>query len=555
MKQSSDNHRMSALKQYVGFRYSETGAPDRVPLNMIELATSIYIQNLAAQAPGAHVGARLDHLRPAAAEYRQALNDLFEEINLAGTLQMWVLESLLSPMGVLKCGLTALDGDQGYLHDAGQPFVDPVAWEDWSHDMSVTRLEQCGWMGDRYMLSMDDAAQLYPKHMDRLSAMTHAPQDDMGQPRSRNLSTGDEGQQEHYKDHVELWDLWLPRDNLLVTIQAEGDGSPLRILEADQPERGPYHLLWYTDVPGNTMPLPPVASWMDLHDLTNRIFRKLARQAERQKTLTIVQDAATQDGRRVQDASDGDVIRTSRPEATREARYGGVDNNVLAFIQVLEGKFFVQAGNLEALGGLGPSSGTIGQDELLTESASKRIADMQARVIERTRSLIQHLAWYEWTDPQRERQIVRKLPGSTIEVHSTWSQATREGDFIDYNFDIQPFSMQRQSPQSKLSALAGVFDRFVYPSLPMLQEAGVEIDYEELFKMIGQYSNLPEVERVLKFSDNKQRPEDERQRGDARASASPVTTRNTNTHSSSESTMSGERQKSIQSLMSASESS
>lgn len=45
-----------AVKQYVGSHYGEGGANRKVPVNLLELATTIYVRLLAARAPKCVVG-------------------------------------------------------------------------------------------------------------------------------------------------------------------------------------------------------------------------------------------------------------------------------------------------------------------------------------------------------------------------------------------------------------------------------------------------------------------------------------------------------------------
>ena len=78
---------------------------------------------------------------------------------------------------------------------------------------------------------------------------------------------------------VELRDIWLPREQLIITVETGKLGPSLRVLEWDGPHSGPYRFLRFNEVPGNTMPLPPVALWRDLHDLANVLFRKLGLQS------------------------------------------------------------------------------------------------------------------------------------------------------------------------------------------------------------------------------------------------------------------------------------
>lgn len=51
-------------------------------------------------------------------------------------------------------------------------------------------------------------------------------------------------------------------------------GEPLRVVDWEGPESGPYHLLWYNEMPSNSFPLAPVTQWIDLNDGYNRVMRK-----------------------------------------------------------------------------------------------------------------------------------------------------------------------------------------------------------------------------------------------------------------------------------------
>ena len=131
-------------------------------------------------------------------------------------------------------------------------------------------------------------------------------------------------------DEVRVWDLWLPRDKLLITVVDEQELPPLQIVEWDGPERGPYHLCAYQKVPGNIMPVPSLYGWADLHVIVNQLCRKLGRQAERQRTVLGYQDGAGDDATRLLHTEDGEGVKMSNPEAVKEFRLGGADQATLA---------------------------------------------------------------------------------------------------------------------------------------------------------------------------------------------------------------------------------
>jgi hypothetical protein len=86
-------------------------------------------------------------------------------------------------------------------------------------------------------------------------------------------------------------------------------------------------------VPGNVMPIAPGAHLLGLARLLNRMMRKLGDQADRQKIVTLVSRAASQNGtgQAAVEAEDGEAIPTDDPKAFTQLRLGGIDQNSYAF--------------------------------------------------------------------------------------------------------------------------------------------------------------------------------------------------------------------------------
>lgn len=320
--------RYDTVRQYVGYHYSDDGAADRVPLNLLELAVNIYTQQLAARSPQVIVNTPFRELRPQAATFELGLNQLLKEIRFGDTVRMAVIDALFS-IGIIKTGLERRSSVEidGYLHDVGQPFADIISLDNWVHDTTATRLDKCQFMGDRYRLPLELVKKSSAfTNTDQLKATTKTSYNEDGDSKTESLSHGSQVDPDEYAEHIELWDIWLPAENIILTIPAEGESKPIRVIQWDGPENGPYHLLSFSPVPGNIMPLAPSALWMDLHDLANRMFRKLGRQAERQKTVLGVQAGAEDDGNRIISSNDGETLRLDNPDRAREYPYGGAEH-------------------------------------------------------------------------------------------------------------------------------------------------------------------------------------------------------------------------------------
>ena len=498
-------NRYDAILQYVGKHYGEGGTRSRVPINLIELATSIYTMQLVAETPSALVTTKHKQLKPYAYDLELALNHLSHEIKLGLELEQVVHNSMFS-MGIIKHGmeLTGAATNHGIWANVDQPFAASVELEDWVHDMGATRFDKVQYKGNRYRLPLDIVQEfsLFDKTArNKLHATQKVAYDEQGDEKLSTMFAGGQVDPDEFVPHVELWDIYLPLEKLLVTFPCEGDDEspPLRVVEWDGPEGGPYKELYYNTVPGQCMPIPPVAYWLDNHELVNTIMLKLGDQVQRQKTVLGVAGAATEDGNRVIVADDGDAIRLDSPESMKEYSFGGPDQMSLGFMIQLKDIFSYMAGNLDALGGLSTQADTATQDQLLHMSSAKRIASMQKKTIEFTSEVMSGLAHYLWHDPLIQIPITRRVQGTDIEIPGVFSAEDREGDFLEYNIKIHPFSMTHVTPAQKLQTLTQVFQTFVVPFAEQLQAQGTEVNFESLLRIIGKYANMDELDSVLNF--------------------------------------------------------
>lgn len=498
--QTFRERRLSMIRQFVGGAWSDGGAPDRVPVNFLEMALNIYRRQVAARAPRVMVRSKNGDNISFADDLEIALNISIDDMKFDDTMRRWVLEAMFG-MGVLKVGLAPSDQREimGFTHDPGQPFADVVDFEDFVFDITAKRWDQVQFCGNRYALPLEAVEDLKMFPRKELSKYERRTTNEQGDEKISNMvDDGGSYGEESYMDLVELWDIWLPYENVVATFQTDPNGGiedrePLRVVEWDGPEGGPYHLLSFGDVPGQIMPLPPAALMIDLHELGNRVFRKLGRQADRQKTVTLVASANQDDGRRITSANDGDAVAVDRPEATKDVRYGGVDQAGLAFFQQLRQLTSYFGGNLETLGGLNNATNTASQEQLVKNQATMRIADMQERATAASTDVIKAIAFYMWNDPIRSYRIPKKIPNSDMTIMAEMKPEKRNGEFPDYAIEIVPFSMQSRTPSERLQTAMQVMQTYIIPMSQLLQQRGLVPNIEAFLKMSAELSGTPEV--------------------------------------------------------------
>lgn len=493
--------RNELVRQYVGAHYGGGGTQRVVPLNLIELAVSIYSRHLIARSPRVLVRSRSKSLRAEAATIEIVVNEMIEKQNLTDTLRVAVVDALFS-IGLIKLGLKSERDDA--MVGAGSAWAECVDIDDWVHDVTARRYGEVQFEGNRYRMPLEFArtSELFNrKARDRLQAADSDVLDSEGGERVAAISREGDNADAHYREMVDLWDIWLPQEKLLITMCDPEGTNILRTVEWSGPSHGPYHRLGFNWVPGNLMPLAPLSAIRDLHELANALFRKLKNQAERQKTVVAARAEATEDAERVIRVEDGEVFRSDNPEGIREIRFGGVDRQNLAFTIMTKDLFAYFGGNLDVLGGLGAQSETLGQDEILVANASKRIAHMGDAVVKFTRQIVTDLAWYRWTDPVRVDQVTKRVPGEIgLGVGSTLAPVNRLGKFFDYEFSVEPYSMQHQSPAARLQTITRIFSSFIAPLLPLMQAQGVGVDFNALMRHVAKYSDMDELNEIITFN-------------------------------------------------------
>jgi hypothetical protein len=175
----------------------------------------------------------------------------------------------------------------------------------------------------------------------------------------------------------------------------------------------------------------------------------------------------------------------------------------MVFFTTAAERFNWLAGNLDVLGGLGPGSETVGQDKLLAANSSKMMSDMEQAVIEGVRDVMRDLAWWRFYDPMQQEYVVKSMEGlPELQVTSElppWGQR-ESNNFRDFDFKIEPYSMQYQSPNQKVATLMGLVDRLM-PAMPMLQQQGRTLDADALVRIIARYTGMHELEEVITYTE------------------------------------------------------
>lgn len=493
--------RSDLVKAFTGSEYGGSKRAKTVYLNLLHLATQIYVRQLAVRAPKAKITCPYQKLKPLAYNLTLACEEAADETGLGLVLRRGVTDALFSPMAVVKLGLE-YTGKEEYGSeeiDMTAPFVRNVSFDDYVQDMSARSAYKPSFMGDRYFITKDKFKKVYNKSIPKDERWNNEskPRGGSDSNRAENISHEPaSGETSKFEDVVELQDIWIPDQEIFVTyFYSKSTDKPLRVIDDfDTSEKGPYRRLWFTGVPDNAMPMPPFGQVKDIHMVANNILRRLVYQAENHKRVTAFKNS--EDAEKFNRTKDGHAT-TYDGVPPEDLEAGGIDQPSMAFFIQLKDLFSWSAGNLESLGGLSPMSETAKQDKMLLESASAQVRDMQDAATDFARSIFEQIAWYEWTDPIRRRTLKKEVPGTDIVIPVKWTPETRQADFLDFNFDIVPVSMRDELPEKKMQDIQAVLRQVVEPMMPFLQQQGMTIDVQRLIDIASDYVNLPELSQII----------------------------------------------------------
>ena len=227
------------------------------------------------------------------------------------------------------------------------------------------------------------------------------------------------------------------------------------------------------------------------------------------------------------EAMDGHVIHTSHIDGVKEMKYGGVDADNFKFVIWLKEMMSYLGGNLDAMGGLSQQANTLGQEQLLVQSSSQMLKDMQARVITFASEVIQDLARYLYEDPFSELKLEKPIENFGP-IPFSYGPDKRVDDFFDFHFEILPYSLQSKGPQERLGALMQLATQFLIPLAPQLAEMGLPFNWKRFLELIAKYGDLPEIAELISSESPMQSEMAEVPRSSpgSRPLQSPVTQRN-----------------------------
>jgi hypothetical protein len=512
--------RFNLVRKFAGTHYSEEGADKIQPLNMLSLYVNVVARQLAPKTPRVMLSTFNQAAKPTVYAMQAWLNKEIEKTELDRMFDRCVRDGLFG-MGICKVGIaTPADAAHfGWQVDAAEPYAESVDFDDFVFDLHARTWEEVTFIGHRVRrpLEVVKGDKNYQRGRKELQPSQDRLFNQQGDPRVSVIGrTVYQSSEQEFEDHVDLWEIYLPRHKCVYTLIANDngscqlceDGEPLREQDWIGPDHGPYHLLGYGLIPGNLMFKAPLQDLADQSEFINVLYRKIIRQCDRQKTLLLVAGAADADGKRAVDAEDGEAIRVDNPERVKEVAFGGPSQlNWGVFVDAIQ-RFNFIAGNIEASGGLSPQATTATQDKMLAASASGAIQDKQEYTQIFVEDVLTSLAWFQHHHPTKDMKTQFQLPGLPdigIPINASPQQRQQiPWDDLDVKLDV--YSVAHSTPQSRANDLTQIVMQIITPMMQSLQQAGVQFDAQKFLKKLGEYKDMPDLAELLTLREPPQDP-------------------------------------------------
>jgi hypothetical protein len=499
-------NRTALLRKFVGEKYAADRGPEQATVvNLMAQMVEAYGHRLAANNPRVTVETEFTAIKPFARRFGLALNRLIEDLDLQKTLQAIVVDALFQ-VGIAKIHNGRSDqmdfGEYGKV-DPGKPCVQRISLDDFFYDTSARTWEESAFCGNFYRVRLANLVE-DPNIDDAVKEKIKATREARVEREGTDLASdiGQAGSQdETLYPMVELMDVWLPLDRVVVTLLRDDKTSaPVRTVKWGGVKDGPYRMLAFVDVPDNVIPLSTMGQVAKLHDLYNHQWKKLADQAERQKQVNLFRGGLQEEADRVKGAVDGEWINCNDPNGFATWTHPGPDQGLIAFsINTLQ-MFDRSAGNLAAMAGLGPQADTLGQEQIIHAQQGAMEQKRQQTVLRFAAYVLRDLGFLLWNDQFTSMDNFYSLPGGQFKVPYSWRPGEREGQFDQYTFQVEPYSMMYSPPAAKVQTINELLVNVYGALLPLsVQAGGGPLDLQELLEIHAEYLNLPRLKNLIKF--------------------------------------------------------
>lgn len=435
---------------------------------------------------------------------QEFLNRYVKYIGLADTFRLIALDSFFG-WGIAKTAVDILPPRARIaLGRTVGPMVKRISQDNFVLDGSATVWDDVAYMGNYWFAELDEARNFAPFLLENEKGAMELTE--------FGRTAEDVDSRIHpdpIKEHtptamVRLVDVYFPRDNILVTWEANDHNfkgvtrPPLWVREYEGYFTGPFSVLSHLDVPDNLIPVPKNESTKALHFLFNELAERTSHQAKEAKVNPVYEIGSDPDMRRIEKAGDREPVGVSRVDTIGSFEKPGPSQSQTSYMLAALNMFKEFSGNLDATLGLGPTAKTASQSALIQQSVNA----VQAEAVRRRNEFMEGLGFkighLALKDREMSLQMRTTIPGTDIQVDSSFLPGAEfpRPDSIDvFVITMIPTSMDLRTPEMRLQQLQEATAIILQAAQAVA--AGVPIDLRELVEIQANYRDLPELRRLV----------------------------------------------------------
>lgn len=520
--------RVKFVSQYAGPWYDRDNATIGTnPINLIFNAIRVVVPTLVMAFPKHTVQTPYLQSREYANLLGLALDQQDLKLDICNIYRRAIVDALFT-LGILKTGLAQSDNVYVFDDDMGQNsldngtiYTDCVDFDNFVVDPASKEhlFRDAAWMGDRLTVPRQMLLDSGLYRNDLIECIPRADNNTKSSDKASDVSMRAIDREENaaFMDDVEVYEIWVPSANAVVTVPACKDvhfDDYLRVADYYGVKEGPYSFLCLTPpVPGNPIPVPSVGIWYDIHILANQMAKKIVEQATRQKDIVTYKRSSVDDVEEIKNAGDGETVALDDIDGVKTLSFGGQQNSNENHLQSLENWFNQMAGNPAQVGGQNIEAHSATAANILQQNSGIGLEDMRDQVYKLAASEARKRAWFLHTDPMMKLPLIKRQPMQLPVPGAEWLLApqmqdvqviltpeARSGDFLDYTFTIEPESMGRVDSKMRLQQEMS-FAQQILPAVMLAAQTamamGIPFDAQAFLLRMAKDAGITWMDEVL----------------------------------------------------------
>jgi hypothetical protein len=125
---------------------------------------------------------------------------------------------------------------------------------------------------------------------------------------------------------------------------------------------------------------------------------------------------------------------------------------------------------------------------MVMANATKVLDDMTWQIHHVAASIMSKIVRYDFQNPLLQEDITKRV--GNIEVPVSISNTDFQGDVFDYFFEVEPYSMQRMSPEMKYQKTLQWVAQVVLPTLELGAQQGAQLNVAEFAQRTARYLDI-----------------------------------------------------------------